>query len=195
MSELLEKIDALLEERKNYGISGDARLSDWRWRAAAELPKIAEELRQTLLQVSEAQMNERAKILKGLWHLLRAYAGGGMPPAITKGIKLACQNAGMSEDHIASAELGGDDPDFIKRETEKRVASSKNDTEAFVVQLCHGDKADGLYYDGDGDWTNFENACTYYSHHDIDEVLREARGANEDKTAEVVAFSVILSRR
>ena len=79
---------------------------------------------------------------------------------------------------------------------EKREASSSmNPPEAFVVQLCHGDKADGLYYDGDGDWTNFENACTYYSHHDMDEVLKEARQANEDKIAEVVAFSVILSSR
>lgn len=51
MSELLDKVDALLEERKNYGISGDARLSDWRWRAAAELPKVAEELRAALLQI------------------------------------------------------------------------------------------------------------------------------------------------
>jgi hypothetical protein len=53
MSELLEKVAALLEERKNYGISGDSRLSDWRWRAAAELPNVAEELRVALLQIGE----------------------------------------------------------------------------------------------------------------------------------------------
>lgn len=82
-----------------------------------------------------------------------------------------------------------------EKQTENRVASSKKESEAFVVQLCHGDKADGLYYDGDGDWTNFENACTYYSQHDMEEALKEARQANEDKTAEVVAFAVILSRR
>lgn len=81
--------------------------------------------------VGEVQQSERKTILRGLWNLLRAYAGGGMPPAITKGIKLACQNVGMSEDHIASAELGGDDPDFVKRETEKRKCD-----------LCSGDPID-----------------------------------------------------
>jgi len=90
-------------------------------RLEEDVKRLKEERDALRLQVGEAQKNERERILRGLWNLLRAYAGGGMPPAITKGIRLACQNAGMSEDHIASAELGGDDPDFVKRETEKQI--------------------------------------------------------------------------
>lgn len=67
--------------------------------------------------------------------------------------------------------------------------------EAFVLQLCHGKKADGYYFDGDGDWTTFENAHIYFSRKDMRAGLREAKQANEDKTAEVVAFAVILSGR
>jgi hypothetical protein len=63
MSELLKKVDALLVERENYGISGDSRLFDWRWRAAAELPKVAEELRAALLQNRE--LIEALKLIAG----------------------------------------------------------------------------------------------------------------------------------
>lgn len=66
--------------------------------------------------------------------------------------------------------------------------------EAFVLQLCHGKNADGLYYDGDGDWTTFNNARIYYSRKDMRSGLREAKQANEDKTAEAIAFAVLIKR-
>lgn len=66
--------------------------------------------------------------------------------------------------------------------------------EGFVLQLCHGKKADGLYYDGDGDWTFFGGAHVYYTRKEMLNGIKEARQANEDKTADVAAFAVLLSR-
>lgn len=70
----------------------------------------------------------------------------------------------------------------------------KKPAEGFVLQLCHGKKADGLYYDGDGDWTTFDNAMVYYSRDEMKRGLVEAKQANEDAAAEVVAFGVYLAR-
>ena len=87
-------------------------------------------------------------------------------------------------------------PEQNAAEWKKQMQRSRpEEPEAFVVQLCHGDKADGLYYDGDGDFTNFENAHIYYSREEMERGLREAKAANEDSSAEAEAFAVLLSRR
>lgn len=76
MSELLKKVVDLLEERRNYGISGDSRLSDWRWRAATELPNVAEELRIALLQIRELKQQAENMVENSLTACRAAYKKG-----------------------------------------------------------------------------------------------------------------------
>lgn len=64
--------------------------------------------------------------------------------------------------------------------------------EGFVLQVCHGRKADGPYYQGDGEWGQFEYARIYYTRGQMRSGIAEAKKAKPDDLAEICAFGVYL---
>lgn len=64
--------------------------------------------------------------------------------------------------------------------------------EGFVLQACHGKKADGPYYEGDGEWGDFDGAKIYYSRGAMRSGIAEAKKVKPDPTAEICAFGVFL---
>lgn len=64
--------------------------------------------------------------------------------------------------------------------------------EGFVLQACHGKKADGPYYQGDWEWGGFDGAKVYYSRGAMRAGLRDANKVKPDDKAEVCAFGVYL---
>lgn len=64
--------------------------------------------------------------------------------------------------------------------------------EVFVLQACHGKKADGPYYQGDGEWGQFDYAKLYYSRGAMRSGLSEAKKVKPDDLAEVCAFGAFL---
>lgn len=64
--------------------------------------------------------------------------------------------------------------------------------EGFVLQACHGRKADGPYYAGDGEWTAFDGAKIYYSRRAMRIALSEANKNKPDDKAEIKAFGVYV---